>query len=182
MRVMQQVGESSVEEILESIKKVIARDNRETAQAERKRRETDGIFLRNSADGPRVEDGADPEDLLGDDSDEILDLGASAMLDEDIAPETPAPESSTSSAGQKVSRTQDDQPSLINDDAAQSMRKSFAALSMLAENSGEAHSPLESMVRETLRPMLADWLDDNLPDIVEQLVRDEIDRIAGKKR
>ena len=40
---MRQEGEPSVEEILESIKKVIARDNRDTLQAERRRRETAGV-------------------------------------------------------------------------------------------------------------------------------------------
>jgi cell pole-organizing protein PopZ len=38
------------------------------------------------------------------------------------------------------------------------------------------------MVREMMRPMLAQWLDANLPEIVERLVKAEIARIAGKKR
>ena len=40
---MRQQGEPSVEEILESIKRVIARDNRETALAERRQRESAGV-------------------------------------------------------------------------------------------------------------------------------------------
>ena len=40
---MRHEGEPSVEEILSSIKKVIARDNRETLQAERRRREVAGV-------------------------------------------------------------------------------------------------------------------------------------------
>ena len=35
---------------------------------------------------------------------------------------------------------------------------------------------LEDLVREMLRPMLKDWLDDNLPVLVEKLVREEIER------
>ena len=42
---MRHEGEPSVEEILQSIKKVIARDNREAQQAERRRRERAGIVL-----------------------------------------------------------------------------------------------------------------------------------------
>jgi cell pole-organizing protein PopZ len=38
--------------------------------------------------------------------------------------------------------------------------------------------PIEDVVREMLRPMLRMWLDDNLPTIVERLVRAEIERVA----
>jgi hypothetical protein len=37
---------------------------------------------------------------------------------------------------------------------------------------------LEDLVREMLRPMLKNWLDDNLPTMVERLVRAEIERVA----
>lgn len=37
---------------------------------------------------------------------------------------------------------------------------------------------LDDIVREMLRPMLKEWLDDNLPGIVERLVRAEIERVA----
>jgi cell pole-organizing protein PopZ len=37
---------------------------------------------------------------------------------------------------------------------------------------------LEDLVREMLRPMLKVWLDDNLPGIVERLVRAEIERVS----
>ena len=67
------------------------------------------------------------------------------------------------------------------------MRESLAALAMLAEpgvppqivRSGE--TSLEGLTREMLRPMLAEWLDKNLPGMVEKLVAAEIARIAGKK-
>jgi cell pole-organizing protein PopZ len=37
---------------------------------------------------------------------------------------------------------------------------------------------LEDLVREMLRPMLKTWLDDNLPGLVERLVRAEIERVS----
>ena len=63
----------------------------------------------------------------------------------------------------------------------------LAALAVLSEpgvppqivRSGE--TSLEGMVREMLRPMLAQWLDANLPLMLEKLVAAEIARIAGKK-
>ena len=38
--------------------------------------------------------------------------------------------------------------------------------------------PLEDVAEAMLRPMLKDWLDNNLPNLVERLVREEISRIA----
>ncbi|MFZ0456997.1 MAG: DUF2497 domain-containing protein, partial [Rhodoplanes sp.] len=54
-----------------------------------------------------------------------------------------------------------------------------AALDALA-HAAAAHSPrtLEDIARELLRPMLKTWLDDNLPQLVERLVRAEIERIS----
>jgi uncharacterized protein len=37
---------------------------------------------------------------------------------------------------------------------------------------------VEELVSELLRPMLKTWLDDNLPAIVERLVRAEIERVS----
>ena len=67
------------------------------------------------------------------------------------------------------------------------MRDSLAALAMLAQpgaqpqivRSGE--TSLEGMVRDMLRPMLAQWLERNLPVMVEKMVAAEIARIAGKR-
>ena len=37
---------------------------------------------------------------------------------------------------------------------------------------------IEDLVREMLKPMLKAWLDDNLPNMVERLVRAEIERVS----
>ena len=37
---------------------------------------------------------------------------------------------------------------------------------------------LDDIVKDMMRPMLKVWLDDNLPSIVERLVRAEIERVA----
>jgi cell pole-organizing protein PopZ len=41
---------------------------------------------------------------------------------------------------------------------------------------------LEDVVRELLRPMMKDWLDQNLPGIVEAQVAAEVERIARQRR
>lgn len=146
---MRQVGEPSVEEILESIKKVIARDNRVPAADERRQREERGPASGTSGSGDEILDLSDAVEYLGD-------------------------------------STEQDSP-LIPEQTASSMRESLAALAMLAEpgatpqivRSGE--TSLEGLTRELLRPALAEWLDKNLPPLVEKLVATEIARIVGKK-
>jgi hypothetical protein len=59
---MRHEGEPSVEEILESIKKVIARDNREAQQAERRRREDAGVML---TPGKPTDENGDEHDEFG---------------------------------------------------------------------------------------------------------------------
>ncbi len=60
------------------------------------------------------------------------------------------------------------------------MTASFGVLSAnLAARSAEL---ADGLVREMLRPMLKQWLDENLPALVERLVRAEIQRVArGRK-
>ncbi|MEA2999616.1 MAG: uncharacterized protein QOK17_1449 [Sphingomonadales bacterium] len=72
---------------------------------------------------------------------------------------------------------------LVSDDAAAASRQSLAALSALRERADGApvgDGALEAVVREMLKPMLKEWLDRNLPEIVEELVTREIARIVGK--
>ncbi|HEX7711660.1 MAG TPA: DUF2497 domain-containing protein [Sphingomonadaceae bacterium] len=148
---MRQDGEPSVEEILQSIKKVIARDNRESAEEERRRRERDS--------GPPSAE-----------RDEVLELDADAEL-----------------VDEAEASGEDETAPLIDRVASEAMRESLAALAVLAEpgaqpqivRSGE--TSLEGLVRDMLRPMLAQWLEKNLPAMVERMVAAEIARIAGKK-
>ncbi len=154
---MRQAGEPSVEEILESIKKVIARDNRAGAAEERRERESRGMT------SPAAEE-----------DDGVLDLAENGeFVDEieDAAPDT----------------VETAEAPLVTEVARSSMRDSLTALAMLAEpgappqivRSGE--TSLEGLTRELLRPALAEWLDKNLPPLVERLVAAEIARIVGKK-
>ena len=71
-------------------------------------------------------------------------------------------------------------PAIMSQDAGASVSSAFNALatSMMLQNSGL----MEDSIREMLRPMLKTWLDDNLPGIVERLVRQEIERMARGRR
>ncbi len=53
----------------------------------------------------------------------------------------------------------------------------------LAERATQVHRggpTIEDIVRDEIRPILKDWLDQNLPPIVEHLVRIEIERVVGR--
>lgn len=148
---MAQHGEASVEEILESIKKVIARDSREAV-----------------APPPRPASGS----LSPPEKEEVLDLSEMDFAED----------------AEQVGDDGDDSDGPLTTEAVrQSMRDNFEALAMLSEpgarpqivRSGE--TSLEGMVRDMLRPMLAEWLDANLPGMVEKMVQAEIARIAGKR-
>ena len=147
---MKQNGEPSVEEILASIKQVIARDARVGFDAPRREA---------VASAP-----AAPAEPMAHESDDVLDLTETVVVEET---EGAAP--------------------LLTEDTRAAMRDSLAALAAISGpgavpqivRSGE--TSLESLTRELLRPALTDWLDHNLPALVERLVAAEIARIVGKK-
>ncbi|MGI9414984.1 MAG: PopZ family protein [Hyphomicrobiales bacterium] len=69
---------------------------------------------------------------------------------------------------------------LISDATDSAVATAFGQLaSTLLTRSGNTRT-LEELVQEMLRPMLKSWLDTNLPRIVEELVRQEIERAARK--
>lgn len=152
---MRQTSEPSVEEILESIKKVIARDNRADAAAERQTRTTSGTTSASVNDRHEVLDLSESAVFFGD---EAADLDGKA-------PETPL-------------LAEDARSSMRDSLAALAMLAEPGAAPQIVR-SGE--TSLEGLARELLRPALSAWLDQNLPPLVERLVAAEIARIVGKK-
>ena len=133
--------EPSMEEILASIKKVIAEDK-----------------------GARIAEAAVPpivdyrEDRSEETDEEILELN------EPLAP--PA----------------DLGPPLLDEDAAETSRTAFEQLTTVAATAPAVAqaNPLEELVREMLRPLLKQWLDDHLPGLIDEHVKREISRITGR--
>ena len=74
-------------------------------------------------------------------------------------------------------------PPLVSSDAAEASRLKLAELQQAAASAPPppAVNPLEQVVRDMLRPALKDWLDQNLPAIVEEHVKREIGRITGQR-
>ena len=66
--------------------------------------------------------------------------------------------------------------------SAQSAAETSAAFNRLADtivgHASTGERSIDELTRELLRPMLQSWLDENLPRLVERLVREEIERVA----
>lgn len=69
---------------------------------------------------------------------------------------------------------------LISEEAGAQVARSFNDLAAVFD--GIRNRSIEDMAQEMLRPMLQEWLDDNLPTLVERLVREEIERVARGPR
>lgn len=159
-------NEPSMEDILSSIKRIIAEDSDAALSAPRTRRSVAG----GTAAGAPVAS-KEREPVPGDQSD-VLELTEAVPSDE--------PHSETGSAGLRSSEATP-KPPLVSDAALHASRSSIAALSALIikpEITGS--DTLEGLVREMLKPMLAEWLDQRLPDVVERLVAQEISRITAR--
>ncbi|MGV2128311.1 PopZ family protein [Agrobacterium vitis] len=72
------------------------------------------------------------------------------------------------------------QGALLSMQAGAQVAKSFEELAAVVD--GQQRRSLDEIAQDMLRPMLQDWLDDNLPTLVERLVREEIERIARGPR
>ncbi|MEP6567551.1 MAG: PopZ family protein [Mesorhizobium sp.] len=77
-------------------------------------------------------------------------------------------------------QTSGDAPSaraaILSERAGRQVAAAFGELSDAF--SSRSKKTFDEMAEEMLRPMLQDWLDNNLPTLVERLVREEIERVA----
>lgn len=145
--------ETSMEDILSSIKRIIAEEGDGPVSRVRKPVRTPA---------PVYDE---------DDEDEVLELkdAVSDPLPQRAAaaPAAPAPEPD---------------PTILSERAAEASRGALEALSrMVVKPEAPGADSLEALVREMLRPMLSDWLDAKLPAIVEAMVAREIARISGRE-
>jgi cell pole-organizing protein PopZ len=147
-------GDPSMEDILASIRRILSEDEAPAA-----------VGKEGPASPPAQEK----------DSDGVLVLDPAMMVPE---PEQPAPPPAMPAS---VPAT----PQLVAPAAAAAAASSVSSLvrTLTAERNMQVHSggpTIEDLVREELRPLLKTWLDENLPPLVERLVRVEIERVVGR--
>ena len=152
--------EPSVEEILASIREIIAEESDTPAAGGAK------------ATGTLHDDILELTEMLADDGSVVRLTGLTAAQP-DGAPVAPKPPVENGEIERLLS--------------ASGTAASVEALARLLRErtAGEAGAAvtandetLDALVRDTLRPLLARWLEEHLPALVERLVREEIDRLA----
>ena len=79
-------------------------------------------------------------------------------------------------------RSSQPEPGMMSGDASQAVHSAFNRLAENVLNRAGGDRSLEELTREMLRGMLKQWLDDNLPQMVEHMVREEIERVARRGR
>ena len=171
--------EPSMEDILASIKRIIAEDGNAAATAPRPAADAD-------AADPAAARGFMPLHLveqfqneLGDGPAEVLEL--TDTVESAVVPEAPAEPAAALQPAPAPAMTAAPAASIVSPDAALASRQSLAALSALVvKPEPGSDDTLQGLVREMLRPMLKEWLDQNLPEVVRELVEREIERISGR--
>lgn len=175
--------EPTMEEILASIRRIISEDDApaepeadaapepepepelEAEPAFEAPAEDDVLELTDPIDPePASEPEPEPLETVGD-----LDV---------YSPPAPEPEPEPSTPPQPSTFNRDDvADTLVGDHASTLAATAFGSLSsaLLMPKDGRT---LEDVVRELLRPLLKEWLDQNLPRIVETKVEEEVHRIA----
>ena len=182
-------SEPTMEEILSSIKKIIAEDTSKAPASLAARRNLDKTPSRDHlvsipmsnvmpevrddhADAPHAEaTGIKLEPPVPENDDDVLELTEMAVEDTSIAPV----------ADVVAIKPVDTSAEIISPVATAATRSAFESLSALIVKP-EVHGSdtLEGVVREMIRPMLKEWLDARLPEVVEAMVAKEIARISGR--
>jgi len=192
--------EPSMEEILASIRRIISDDNEqvETTEAQPAVEE----IVAEEEEVKAVEEPLPVEELPAptpdddddddDDDDEVLDLTDMDAADPEPlfeeqayqAPVSPSPSPVPEQVQPPRPAPVEEKESLVSNPQAAETMDEFARLgSKLYEDVqelpiGNGAVTLEGLVRELVRPMLKEWLDQHLPITVERLVREEIERLV----
>lgn len=154
--------EPSMEDILSSIKRIIAEEGEEAVSPRRGRSDATSKAVPEptaSQDEPVLE--------------EVLELT------DEVAPEETMPAHKPTRAA-KTEELQED-GSILSVESEVAARHSLSALSsmLLVPKDGEDNT-LDGLVRSMLKPMLKEWLDARLPALVEDMVAKEIARITAR--
>ena len=168
--------EQSMDEILASIRKIIADDP-----------PADGAASDAKTNGPlvltqRVAPPAEPAPVVPVSDTPIESSPVSSN------PNKPDKETRSMAFGKSLSSTPD-QP-IVDENAATGAASSFDKLSEAVRGAGSEEPPvhlpapgrtLEDLTRELLHPLLKSWLDKNLPGIVQARVDEEVERITRRR-
>jgi hypothetical protein len=195
MSIPNEVPESSMEEILASIRKIISEDESRGANAtaapspppSRPSPPTDNVsplFAGRRGATRFGGDGADIAPATGVEKTPAAEARDKTRADTRSAearearpkPEVHAPPRLPEPA--PIQRSTSDR-ALLSASTEAAVTASFAELKAAAAR--EDPSAVEQLAEELMRPMVKAWLDQNLPPLVERIVREEIERLSRKR-
>lgn len=175
--------EPSIEEILASIRQIISDDDEGAPAAAAA---PDPVPEPEPEPEPEAEpelpreDVLDLQDPLPEEEKPVID-----MVEETKAPSAPIPEPEpvVEDEPEPVIMTPPSVPeaSILGDHAKEAAMSAFTKLASNIALERHRTAPgvtIEDLVRDMLQPMLREWLDDNLPGIIERLVRKELEKLA----
>ena len=196
--------EPSMDEILASIRRIIAEDTARSPDMPRLSAEAEPSLVEAT---PATESELPDELLLTD----MLDDDGSVVSLSEPSPPAPAPrltgpgepaaaaarqwhEPTFSRAPEEPALRRTEEPALavaraasqqlMSQERAQAsaalLRELVRSVTQAKELSLGGNPTLEALIREALHPLLRDWLDANLPALVERLVRAEIARVVAR--
>ena len=151
-------AEPSMEEILASIRRIISEEEQPAAEP----------VLDLTQHEPAAEPEAPEDDIVFEAVEQVVAAAAPAPM----PAAAPAP----------VADAAPPEPTILAPPTTHAAAGSLARLAgslRIADTNGQT---VEGVVRELLKPMLKDWLDKNLPAIVESRVEAELERIARLAR
>ncbi len=207
-----QQQEPSMEEILASIRRIISEDGEEADGQEPEAVAAEGSDRAAPEEEPADDDVLELTEIVDEDGevvsladeqekvvveepaavDEGLELadniepdGAEEPDGVEVPAAEPAPEESLQVEDGAADGTEPAGDGLMSEDKADASADAFANLlgaMSAATPVGAEGRTLEDIVKALMRPLLKDWLDANLPHLVDRIVREEIERVVGRAR
>lgn len=180
--------EPSMEEILSSIRRIIADDQEEEGAGAKPVTDPAKAKATKPAAAPAEEDVLDLTQVVGSgeaqpatppalgDASDAFDLELEEEDDE------PAP---VAAPPKPAAKARDSEESLVSAPAASASTSAFARLAKAAASSeqparGIGDKTVETFLTDLLKPMLKDWLDQNLEGVVERVVEQEVKKLARR--
>ena len=165
-------SEPSMEEILASIRRIISEDEDDTASTA-------------AAPAPSEEAAPEPEATADEPDDSELALENAVPSEPESAPkqtliETEDLEMIKKNVAQAIEEDSDD--AILDESTAAAASEAFQNLSQSIRVSAGDGQTLEDLVVVMLRPMIKDWLNENLPSIVQEKVEEEVQRVSRRRR
>ena len=168
-----------MEEILASIRRIISEDDT-PAEAEADAAPAEAVAVAQAVPEPPPELHVEPEPEPVAVEPEPIAAAAPVVAPQPIEEEALELTEKVETHGDLDVFTAEPAPkveSLVSDHIASAAASAFGALSA-AVTMPKGERTLEDVVRELLRPLLQQWLDEHLTGIVQQTVEAEVDRIA----